>query len=308
VAAAAPIAAGCHERATIMQFRRTITRVPLARFLAATGLAVAGTATVLAVATPAQAGVATTVVSAPAGTVVESATAFCPAGEHLTGGAGSVNLGGGLVTMTDVIPDLPTNSVTVWAHANSAAPPAFDVVAQAICAPGAPPANYVRVQSASPVNAAPTKTQVATCPANTLLLGTGLQLNAAFGQALPSRIAPNPAVNAVLGSATTIPGFAGNWQLITYGICGTPPNNVLLRTSAGPINNVNPKSWSTLNCPPGWLTTGGGAELTPNAAGNVVLRQMTTNIPQDTVTAGGVEAWAFPQVWGLTAHNICWQP
>jgi hypothetical protein len=282
--------------------------VPLTRLLAAAGLTVAGTAAALAVATPAQAGVGTTVVAVPAGTPVASATAVCPAGEHLTGTGGSVNGAGGLVTMTDLIPDLPTNSVTVWAHTTTAALPAFSVVAQAICAPGAPPANYVRVQSASPVNAAPTKTQIAVCPANTRLMGTGLQLNAAFGRALPSQITPNPALTSVLGSATTVPGFAANWQLITYGICGTPPNNVLLSSAAGPVNNVNPKNWSTVACPAGWLTSGAGAALTPNTVGNVVLRQMTTNLAQDTATAGGAEAGAFAPMWGATAHNICWQP
>jgi hypothetical protein len=57
-------------------------------------------------------------------------------GEFLTGAAGGINGGGGDVTLTDVIPDLAAQSVTVWGHSNpGAVPGAYEVVATAICVP-----------------------------------------------------------------------------------------------------------------------------------------------------------------------------
>lgn len=290
-----------------MQHRRTTTEVRLTRALAAAGLALACAAAALAVPSPAQAAVVTVSVAAPAGTAARSATATCPAGQYLTGAGGSVSPAGGNVTMTDLLPDLATASVTVWGHVNPGALPAFDVVAQAICAPGAPPANYQLVQAASPLNANPNKTQQATCPANTRLLGSGMQLDGAIGQAFPQRIEPNAALTAVQATAAAAGGFAGNWRLTTYGICGTPPAGFQLLSSSSAVNNVNPRAVTSPGCPAGWLTTGVGAETTANAAGNVVLRQATTNITQDRATAGAIEDGAFGAAWGLSTHNVCWQ-
>jgi hypothetical protein len=289
-----------------MQIRRKPAHIPLARVLAATGLAVAGTAAALAVSAPAQAAVATTAVAFPAGTVTASITATCPLGQFLTGGGGSVG-GGGDVTLTDVIPNLATATVTVSARINSGAAPAFTLVAQADCAPGPAPANYQLVQTASPLNAVPTKIQTVVCPANTRLLGTGYEHEAAAGQALVRRITPSAALSGVQVESTAVPGFGGNWLLRAFGVCATPPGGFQLLSSAGAFSNINPRTWAAPACAAGWLTTGVGAEVSPNAAGRVVLRQITTNLAQDTTTSGAVERGVFPPAWALATHNICWQ-
>ena len=278
--------------------------------LAGAGLAVAFGAA------PAQAGVVSAAVSAPAGTVFESATATCPAGEYLTGGGGRIVGGGPDITMTDVIPNLATNSVTVWGHANSAALPAFDVVAQAICLPGAPPANYQLVANPTGVNNVVNKAITVVCPAGTQLMGTGYQIDQGFGLAFPRWSLPNFGLtqNTVIADAS--PALAGaNWGLTAYAICGTPPAAApVLQGQAylGGPDPANNKDVSAGPCAAPALTTGvgGATALGPVVAGSVFLNRLTTNVTQDTARADAVEGIGLGAGvnWTMFAYNICWTP
>jgi hypothetical protein len=247
----------------------------LPRLAVTAGLAVAGTGAVVAgTAVPAQAAVITATSAAAAGTVTQTATAFCPAGQFLSGGGGAIVGGGGDVTLVDIIPDLAAQSVTVRGRANpGAAPPAYVVLAQSICVPGAVPANYQLVSSVSANNGNPIKTEVVACPAGTNLLGLGAELQGGFGAVFYERMEPNVAVDAAEVTASASGGFAGPWQLTAYGICATPPAGVAVGivTATGPNNNNSPKATPTGACPAGTLTTGVGGRLSPNATGNVFL-------------------------------------
>lgn len=282
----------------------------LPRLAVTAGLVLAGTGTVIAgTAGPAQAAVNIATAAAAAGTVTQSATAFCQAGEFLSGGGGAIVGAGGDVTLVDIIPDLATQSVTVRGRANpGAAPPAYTVVAQAICVPGMVPANYQLASSTSPNNGAPIKTEVVACPAGTNLLGLGAELQGAFGQVYYQRMEPNVTVDAAEVTAAASGGFAGPWQLTAFGICATPPAGVVagIVTATGPTNNNSPKVAPTAVCPAGALTTGVGGRLSPNASGNVFLSRVTANAAQDTAVAGAVAGGIFFPGWDLTARNICW--
>ena len=74
----------------------------------------AGVGAVLVTAAPAQAAVVEVAVAAAPGVVAQTATAGCPNGDYLTGVAGGIVGAGKNVTLTDVIPNLATNSATVW--------------------------------------------------------------------------------------------------------------------------------------------------------------------------------------------------
>jgi hypothetical protein len=291
-------------------------RTVVARIALTTGVTLAAVGAAIMVGTPAQAGVSTVTVAAPAGLVAQSATAQCPIGEFLSGAAGGILGGGGDVTLTDVIPNLVTRSVTVWGHTNSAATPAYSVVAQANCLPGPPPANYQLVQASSGLNAAPTKNVVANCPAGTSLMGTGAQLQGAFGQAFYRAVLPNFALDSNTVFADAIAGFGGNWEATAYGICATPPGAAPFRiaqTFVGGPTPANAKSQASGPCGAvGARTTGVGATAAPGAAvsGFVFISRMSTNLAQSEVTVAADEGRnpGANVAWDLAAYNICWTP
>lgn len=282
----------------------------LARLAVAGGVVLAATgAAVTAAAGPAQAAVIVNATAAAAGQVSQSSVAACPAGQFLTGAGGQIVGGTGDVTLTDVIPDLAAQTVTVWGHSNpGAAPPAYSVVAQAICVPGAAPANYQLVTAVSANNPNPIKSQPAACPAGTAVMGLGAQLAGASGQVFYQQIQPNAALAGGTVTAAASGGFAGNWQVTTHLICATPPAGIAaaLVTATGPNNNASPKSQASPACPGNALTTGVGGQISNTAAGNVILSQMMANGGQNGSFSGGVSDGLFLANWSATTFNICW--
>jgi hypothetical protein len=277
----------------------------------------AGVGAVFAAAAPAQAAVVDVAVAAAPGVVAQSATATCPAGEYLTGAAGGIVGAGKNVTLTDVIPDLATNSVTVWGHTNPGGAPGYSTVAQAICRPGAPPAGYYLEVQSTGSNADTTKAVAATCQGGTRLLGTGAEIIGASGQAFYRSILPNFALTSNTVTADAAFGFAGAWELIAYAVCGTPPGAAPVReaqSTIGGADPVNAKSQQSSACPAGTATTGVGGSATATAgatiSGYVLVNQVSSNLAQDTATAEAVEGRnpGAAVSWYLSAHDICWAP
>lgn len=310
---------------------RTGTR--LTRIAVTTGMILASTGAAITTAPPAHASVSEVAVHAAAGVVSQSATAFCPADEWLSGAAGGIIDGGDDVTLTAIIPEEDVTageySVTVRAHTNAGGMPAYTVVAQAICMPGTPPADYQIVPNSIGPDMMPNKVRTAYCPTNaagtqTRLLGTGAELRDGNSQALGSGdvffqwINPDSALtyNAVVADAAF--GFAGNWELIAYAICATP--NPLRadphRTGRGQAaTSADSKRETTADCHPDYpdmLTTGVGAAAAPGSAadlgGFVFINEMSTNLVQEQATARAVEGvnLGAGDTWYVAAFNICW--
>ncbi|WP_433731620.1 hypothetical protein ACQP2Y_23190 [Actinoplanes sp. CA-051413] len=288
-----------------------------ARLAVLAGATLAGVGAVFVTAAPAQAAVVDVAVAAAPGVVAQSATATCPAGQYLTGAAGGIVGAGKNVTLTDVIPDLATNSVTVWGHTNPGGAPGFSTVAQAICRPGAPPAGYYLEVQSTGLNADPTKAVAATCQGGTRLLGTGAEIIGANGQAFYRSILPNFALTSNTVTADAAFGFAGSWELIAYAICGTPPGVGPVReaqSTVGGADPVNAKSQQSSACPAGTATTGVGGSATATAgatiSGYVFVNQVSSNLAQDTATAEAVEGLnpGGGVSWYLSAYDICWAP
>ncbi|MFG1604873.1 hypothetical protein [Actinoplanes sp. NPDC049265] len=271
-------------------------------------VALGASAVLVTLAPAAQAAVVNNRVTAPAGMIAQSATATCPAGEFLSGAGGGVIGGNGDVTLTDAIPDLPGQSVTVWAHANpGAVPGAYDVVAQAICVPGAPPPGYQVVTMTSPGNAVAVKGQFAACPAGTGLLGLGASLQGGDGQVFYRQIEPNPALSGGTVSAGASGGYLGPWSVTAYAICATPPPGVVgsLRVSTGPNNNTSPKAQAAV-CPNNSLVTGVGGAIAIAGTGNVLISGALANQAQDTATSSAVSDGLFLPPWDLTSYAVCY--
>jgi hypothetical protein len=290
------------------RMRQQLAPVRLARVAVTAGIGLAA-AVVVTVATPAHAAVVDVAV---AGNGAVSATAYCPANQFLSGGGGGIIGGAGDVTLTGIVPDLAAGSVTVTGHDNPGGSPAYTVVAQAICLPGPPPANYQLVQNASGAAAESSKNVVATCPDGTSLLGTGFKVSGAAGRAFLRWSVPdfNLTSNTVIANAAG--GFAGAWQAISYAICATPPGATTRLGQTTGANPANSKSSTTNACPGNTRTTGvGGAASTgPDIGGFVFVRQISTNLVQKEATAEGIEA-LDPGVgiaWDLDVFNICWGP
>lgn len=281
-----------------------------ARLASAVGLLLAGTAVAVTTgATPAAATVVNSSTAVGLGTPSASAVATCPMGEFLAGAGGSTETGAGNVTLTDIIPNLATRSVTVWGHANpGAVPGAYTVVAQAICLPGPPPPGYQLVLSSSGNNGDPIKNQVAACPAGTDLLGLGARLQNANGEAFYQRIAPNAALTAGVATAGAAGGFAGPWQLTAYAICAAMPAGLTggVFTATGPLDSGSPKLQLAPGCPAGAVASGVGAALAPSGTGNVLLTRVMANAPQDNAGAVAFEDGLYLPTWDLTSHLICW--
>lgn len=284
-------------------------RSRLGRFGLGAALAVAGTSIALSGGTPAHAAVVNNTTAAPAGTVAASAVATCPPGQILTGAGGSIVGGGGNVTLTDVIPNIATATVTAWGHVNGGGvSPAFTVVAQAICLPVAPPPGYQLVVSSGPVNGAPIKTQPAFCPAGFRVMGLGAELAGGNGEVYYQSIAPDPALTVGVVTAGAAGGYVGPWGITTYAICGQPSAVAvpMLFDAAGPNNSASPKAQPSPVCPAGTRTTGVGGTVAPSATGSVLLSAIGANAAQDMTTATAVEDGTYLPPWDLRVFNICW--
>jgi hypothetical protein len=286
----------------------------LARLAVAAGVTVAGVGATVAVAAPAHAAVSTVSVAAAAGVPTQSATAVCPAGEYLTGGGGRIDGGGRDVTLTDVIPDINARTVTVWGHTNGAAAPAYSVVAQAICRPGPPPANYTLVRQTTGSTTDVIKSVTAVCPNGTNLLGGGAELRQAFGQAFHRWALPDFALTryTVLADASA-PLAGSSWEAVSYAICGTPPGVAPIRLGQAYIGGPDPtnsKTQTTGACPAGMVTTGvGGNTATgPDIGGFVFLNRLTTDVTQTNARADAIEGLnpGAAVAWTLNTYNICW--
>ena len=292
--------------------RRTGSR--LTRIAVTIGMVLASTGAAITVAPPAHA----SVMQAEAdgvGLGPQSATATCGPGEFLSGAGGGITGGGDDVTLTDVIPDVAAGSVTVWGHTNSAAMPAYTVVAQAICVPGPTPPNYQLVRTTSGLNTVANKAVAASCPGGTQVLGTGYEIDQAFGKAFPRWNYPDVPLTNNTVVADAMGALVGNpWELIAYAICATPSplGAAPFRTAnASAASSADSKTETTADCPATTpLTTGVGAATASTAAlgGFVFINEISTNLAQERATARAVEGvnLGAGDTWYVVAANICW--
>jgi hypothetical protein len=289
-------------------------RIQLTRLAVTAGLVVAGVGVALATGPPAYAEVKRVSAVAAPGVVSQFAFAQCDAGDYLTGASGGISGGGGDVTLTDIIPNLANMSVTVWGHINPGGAPGYTVVAEAICAPGAPPADYQLVDATDGPNADPNKAAVANCPGDTRLMGTGMELREANGNAFYRSVLPDFALTSNTVRADASGGFASDWELIAYAICGTPPGAAPVRDAQaffGGPSSVDAKNQKSGTCSvAGTVSTGvgGAASSTDNIAGFVFLNRISANLAQTEATAEAVEGVdpGAGVAWDLAVYNICW--
>jgi len=232
-----------------------------------------------------------------------SATAVCPAGLNLVGAGGRIAGAAGLVTMTDVIPDVAGNQVTVNGNeAGAGTGAAWAVEAVAICDPVI--VGVVRVAAVSALDGVPTKTVTAACPVNTSLTGLGYQLRGAGGDVFPDDVVPT------LGGATVTAfdnGAGATWSVESFALCAPVPAGAVpsIQTDTTGLNANAAKTITTPSCPVPDRTVGTGARMT-GATGNAILTQMAPN-PVATRGVASADAYnGFAGNWRLESFAICW--
>jgi hypothetical protein len=146
-------------------------------------------------------------------------TATCPVGKRLVASGADILSGGGDVMIEEMVPDLTTNSVTVLAHEEDSTPNNWRARASATCAN--PLSGLVRVFASSASNSTNSKTATASCPAGTVLTGTGAETYGSGGEAAIESIDPNASVNGVSARATEADSTSLNWTLSVFGICAS---------------------------------------------------------------------------------------
>jgi hypothetical protein len=283
----------------------------LFRRLLATAVATAAmaAAVVVTTASPAQAIANPVVVSAssllgsPANAL---ATANCPAGTTVVGGGGQIVGPAGLVTLTRVIPDVATNSVTAWG-VEAGAGTGLNWVVQAIATCDTVIAGVVRVSVVSAFDAATPKTVQPQCPVGTYLTGIGYELANGGGDVFPDDVTPNAVPDGATLTAFDS-GPAGNWSITGYALCAPLPAGAavpVLRFAATPFNAVASKSITSPNCPAGTRAVGAGGEMT-GALGNAILTNVAPNGIATRANAGAEAYNGFAGGWRLEVFAICW--
>lgn len=267
---------------------------------------VAAAAVLLGGATPARAVATPTVISVvtAAGALANaSATAACPAGLTLVGAGGRIAGAAGLVTMTDVIPDVAGNQVTVNGNETGAGTgAAWAVEAVAICDPVI--VGVVRVSAVSALDGVAAKTVTASCPVNTSLTGLGYQLRGAGGDVFPDDVVPTLAGATVTAFDN---GAGATWSVESFALCAPLPAGAApsIETATTASNANAAKTVTTPSCANPDRTVGTGARMT-GALGNAILTQLAPN-PVATRGVASADAFGgFAGNWRLESFAICW--
>lgn len=149
----------------------------------------------------------------------------------------------------------------------------------------------------------------ATCPTGTVVLGGGADIVNGAGQARLVSLIPfdnGAAADTFYGVAIEDgTGFAGNWTMYTWAICGSGVSGwqKVSATSSGAVDVVGVGA----TCPSGKKVIGAGA----NIVGNVNFTFLDTVQPAlnlGSVWAEGAREESFAGTVTVTAHAICINP
>jgi hypothetical protein len=168
----------------------------------------------------------------------------------------------------------------------------------------------VRISATSVNDNSDPKVATAHCPAGTVLLSAGYQMNGAMGEAVVDDL---PLTNA---ASVTVTAYAedpipGNWNLTAYAICAQPLSGLVRLTDPSSGDSRGFKS-AAIVCPPGKDLIGGGFILT-GATGEALVDDILPNGSSGseprTVTDTAYETDIdYPGNWSLSTHAVCAHP
>lgn len=149
-----------------------------------------------------------------------TATVACRPGARVYNANGGVFGGEGDVFLDDlrVAADLKSVTVTGAEDDDGTAAP-WGVRAEAVC--GRPHPNHQRRTATSGTDSAGTKTVSAHCPAGTTLHGIGGEINGGAGDVRLAAVDSLVGLEARVIAVEDQNGFAGDWSVTAYAVCGT---------------------------------------------------------------------------------------
>lgn len=215
--------------------------------------------------------------SANDATPLKTIDVSCPSPSRVYGAGASIQGGFGDVVITAIIPNSGLTRVSVTAIQRVPLTTAWRVIARAICGPASGGLQRVVASATGSPPAAVTPT----CPAGTNLFGTGMAINNSVSDstsaATLTRLVPVGTTQATVQAAETR-AFAGNWQLVGYGICANPvaTRAIISGTSTSTSDTLQQASAS---CSTGTAVHGLGMEVLPGAgvaAGDLILNSLAT--------------------------------
>lgn len=280
------------------------------RFLTLTGLLLGGL-----VASPDAAFAVPGMGNVTAATAVDSSaaktlTAFCPAGQRVTGGGARLTVITGEVSITRMAPTATGDGFE--AHASEdrdGFAGNWGLQVTAICAP--PPAGYAIVTATSAPASDVSASVTATCPTGTILIGSGAGVAPSSGGfVLLSNLMPlglsNPTRVSALGSESR-GGFASTWTVQVWAICTAAISGLTVVSTDGVANSTSPKT-TTSACPAGQRVHSVGFQLggsTPdlflNAAFPNPQSPVGTSVPV-TFSEGQAGLVGF---WAIRTIAVC---
>lgn len=239
----------------------------------------------------------------------KTATINCPAGKKVYSAGGSIQIvsgASGRVVLTAVFPSPTLDSVTAIAAEDAAGfSGTWRMHAQAIC--GNPVANMQRVKASSSTAAFDANLATATCPASTVLYGTGFAIQGAPGRVFIEQLSRANSTNHLVEGLARVDdsGLAIPWSIDVLAICGAAAPGYEIMSQQGVQDSVSPKT-NILSCPPPKKVHGMGFRIVPNGAeGDVAM----TGWQYDTQATRGVglvhENDPTIQVWRINVNVTC---
>ncbi|MEU2662239.1 hypothetical protein [Micromonospora sp. NBC_01740] len=152
------------------------------------------------------------------------------------------------------------------------------------------------------------KTQNATCPTGTKVIGGGGAITGSgLGQVGMDIMRP-----LIGGDAYSVTGredengVGGNWAVTANAICATPPAGLVM-VSGSSAPSFGTSNWFEKSCPAGKHAIGVGGAVVGAANSEVVLEDLRIH-QNSVVVAGAEDGTGFADSWWLDAVAICADP
>jgi hypothetical protein len=162
-----------------------------------------------------------------------------------------------------------------------------------------PPVSSIAV---SGLAAGPAAIAVATCPAGTVLVGTGAQVSPSTGNVVITAIIPDIVAETVTVWGQAKGGWPGMWQIAAVAICDAQIAGVQLVKQSS-VFDSNSKG-VTANCPAGTTLSGLGFQIT-NGSGEVFPDDLRPNPTLNGATFFAFENGNYALPWTLDGYSIC---
>ena len=260
------------------------SRLALATLVATLVASTLVATTMAGLATPASAAVpGLTIITATSATDSDDhkgVRADCPAGTVAIGSGATIQGGLGQVNIESVVPS--TNSVSALAYEDAnGTNNLWSVTAQAVCAN--PPPGHTLVYATS-IQDSNNKSVTASCPGNTVTIGSGALLGGSFGDVELEEIRPQLDQRDRHRQRDRWTGSGNQWCVVAYASCADPLAGLVTVATSSANTAANKSVVAT--CPAGTSVLNAAGRLN-NGNGRVVIDDLFATAT--TVTATGKE-------------------